>query len=60
MSKDLSRIEARIFKDGVDEYPWRVKLYEDGDMIDVELFRTRENAEQFINLWGYTYKEDEQ
>ena len=57
MSKDLSRIEARIFNDGTDEYPWRVKLYEDGDMIDVELFRTRENAEHFINLWGYTYKE---
>jgi hypothetical protein len=55
----LSRIEARIFNDGTGEYPWRVKLYEDGDMIDVELFRTRENAEQFINLWGYTYKEDE-
>ena len=57
-SKGLSHIEARIFTDGVQEYPWRVKLYEDGDMIDVEIFRTREKAEHFINLWGYTHKED--
>jgi hypothetical protein len=55
--EELSRIEAKIFKDGLPEYPWRVKLYEDGDMVDVEIFKTRETAEHFISLWGYTYKE---
>ena len=52
-----SDIEATITEDGVGVFPWRVKLYKDGDMIDVEPFRTREQAEKFINLWGYTYKE---
>jgi hypothetical protein len=52
----MHKYEAKIFKDGTGEYPWRVKLFEDSEMIDVELFRTLENAEQFIHLWGYTYE----
>jgi uncharacterized protein YegP (UPF0339 family) len=53
----MAKYEAKIFKDGIGEYPWRVKLYEGSEMIDVEVFRTHENAEHFINLWGYTYEE---
>lgn len=54
----LKHIEATISEDGLPEYPWRVKLYEDGGMIDVEVFKTQKDAEQFINLWGYTYEEE--
>lgn len=56
--QELSRIEAKIFNDGTVEHPWRVKLYEDGSMIDIEVFKAREYAEHFIELWGYTYKEE--